>query len=209
MSMCPGRQNHSNWSRDLDMDIQVLSNLGVEVVVTLMTQAELEKMKLSHLPEVIKQAVMESIYFSITDKWLPNSIDDFIRVVYAVIDQIKLGRKIVVHCNGGKGRTGLLVVACLIQLGLSQTDATNIIRKVRPGMLQNPAQQMYLMLVEKKLKGLDNVGNESFMDSQELKRISKREKVKRSKTNNDFVPITKEKKVWRLATSYKKGQVAY
>jgi len=195
MAMCPGRQNHNNWSRNLDVDLQVLLNLGVEVVVTLMTQGELQKMKLTHLPDVIKQANMESIYFSITDKWLPDSVDEFIKIVYAVIDQIKLGKKILVHCNGGKGRTGLLVVACLIQLGLSQSDATNKIRKVRPGMLHNPAQQMYLMLVEKKLKGLD-IGKELPIMDPNLPELKKKKKTKRSKTK-EFVPITMEKKAWR------------
>jgi len=198
MAMCPGRRNHNNWSRNLDTDIQVLLNLGVEVVVTLMTQAELQKMKLTHLPEVIKQANMESIYFSITDKWLPDSVDEFIKIVYAVIEQIKLGKKIAVHCNGGKGRTGLLVVACLIQLGMTQTDATNKIRKVRPGMLQNPAQQMYLVLVEKKLKGLDIEKDIPNMDS--LPELKKHKKNKRSKTK-EFVPITHEKKAWRAVSN--------
>jgi len=72
----------------------------------------------------------------------------------------------------------LLVVACLIQLGMTQTDATNKIRKVRPGMLQNPAQQMYLVLVEKKLKGLDIEKDIPNMDSlPELKKHKKKQTI--------------------------------
>jgi len=93
----------------------------------------------------------------------------------------------------------LLVVACLIQLGLSQSDATNKIRKVRPGMLHNPAQQMYLMLVDKKLKGLD-IGKEFPIMDPNLPELKKRKKTKRSKTK-EFVPITMEKKAWRVVTS--------
>jgi len=159
MSMCPGRQNCRNWSRDLDMDIEVMKDHKVEIVVSLMTLTELQRMKLGHLFETIIRANMESMHFPITDKWLPKSIDGFIKIVQAVVDKIKLGKKIMIHCNGGKGRTGLLVVACLIQLGMSQTDATNKIRKTRPGMLQNPAQQMYLKMVENKLSVKKNIKN--------------------------------------------------
>jgi len=136
------------------MDLEVLVSHGIEVVITLMTTSELNKMKLQHnLPIAVRKLGMEYIHFSITDKWLPNSVDGFVKIVHEVVEQIQLGKKMLVHCNGGKGRTGLLIVACLKHLGISQTDATNKIRKARPGMLHNPAQQAYLMWVEKKLKG--------------------------------------------------------
>jgi len=59
-------------------------------------------------------------------------------------------------------------------------------------MLHNPAQQMYLMLVEKKLKGLD-IGKDLPIMDPNLPELKKRKKTKRSKTK-EFVPITMGKK---------------
>ena len=44
---------------------------------------------------------------------------------------IREGKSIIVHCNGGKGRTGLIITACLVLLGLGQDEAINAIRSRR------------------------------------------------------------------------------
>ncbi len=67
-------------------------------------------------------------------------MDDLIRLVEQIIERIREGKVIVVHCNGGKGRTGLVVVATLCGLGMSVDDAVKATRAARPGMIQNPAQ---------------------------------------------------------------------
>jgi len=155
MGMCPGRQFHHNWNRDLIMDVQVLKQHNIQLVITLMRHEELTRMRLSDLTKVIKDNGMDSIHFPITDKWLPDSIDEFCEIVNQVVIFIKEGKRMLVHCNGGKGRTGLLIVGCLIKLGLNQYEATEIIRSVRPGMLRNPAQQVYLMWIDAKLRSED------------------------------------------------------
>jgi len=82
-----------------------------------------------------------------------------------------------VHCNGGKGRTGLVVVSCLVMLGtlifsltlcsnvnrllmvipyfvgLDPSEATDVVRASRPGMLYNPAQILYVRALKAYLTG--------------------------------------------------------
>lgn len=53
------------------------------------------------------QAGIQSIHYPIHDKWIPSEMIDFIACVTRVVAEIQLGRIILVHCNGGKGRTGL------------------------------------------------------------------------------------------------------
>jgi len=103
-----------------------------------------------------------------------------------------------VHCNGGKGRTGLLIVACLKHLGISQTDATNKIRKARPGMLHNPAQQAYLMWVEKKLKGqeiTDTSPRTGDTSPKPRERVFSRSE-KSTEKSSDSPKITKKEKIF-------------
>jgi len=57
-----------------------------------------------------------------------------------------------VHCNGGRGRTGLVVAACIYNLGYTIDQSINMVRTARTGMLRNPAQELFLRSVVSKSK---------------------------------------------------------
>ena len=44
-----------------------------------------------------------------------------------------------------QGRTGLVLVATLVQMGISLPQAIHHIRTCRPGCIHNPSQLMYLV----------------------------------------------------------------
>jgi len=148
MSMCPGR-NKKNWRRDLDVDINVLLSQGIQTVLSLVRQDELDSMGIPKFRQELEKKGIESLHFPIVDKWIPSAMDDLVRNVEQLIVRIKQGRIILVHCNGGKGRTGLLVVSTLVALGMEVNDAVQAIREARPGMIQNPAQLIYVRAFKK------------------------------------------------------------
>jgi len=51
---------------------------------------------------------------------------------------------VVVHCNGGKGRSATVIVATLIAMGRNITDSIKIIQQTRKGTIRNPLQQAWL-----------------------------------------------------------------
>jgi len=123
------------------------------VVASIITHTELKQMLL--LPtfyEKIKHFGIESIEYSIHDKWLPNSVDNFIKVVYRIVDYIKSDKTVLVHCNGGRGRTGLIVAACIMIIGYISEQAIQMVRHARSGMLRNPAQEVFLHAFQSKLQ---------------------------------------------------------
>jgi len=85
------------------------------------------------------------ISFPIPDKWIPSSMDRLVQVVGELVGLVRQGECILVHCNGGKGRTGLIVVSTLVALGMDPSDATEKIRIAREGMIRNPAQLVYVI----------------------------------------------------------------
>jgi len=95
---------------------------------------------------------MSIIELSIHDKWVPSSVSNFIGVIETIVLQIRQGKVILVHCNGGKGRTGLVVAACLVVLGCLPDQAVQIVRAARNGMLRNPAQEAFLHMLKSKLQ---------------------------------------------------------
>jgi protein-tyrosine phosphatase len=112
----------------------------------------------------VKNAGIEAIHYPIPDKWIPASMEDVSGLVYAIINRLNAGKTVVVHwyvlsalsgemtktlmlflsSNGGKGRTGLVVVSVLVALGMEPSEATDLVRLTRPGTLYNPAQQLYV-----------------------------------------------------------------
>lgn len=50
----------------------------------------------------------------------------------------------VVHCNGGKGRSATVIVATLIAMGRSISESIRIVQGTRKGTIRNPLQQAYL-----------------------------------------------------------------
>lgn len=84
-----------------------------------------------------------------------------------VVEQIRRQRRILVHCNGGKGRTGLVAGATLMALGMEQDDAVQIMRDTREGMIQNPAQLLYLRAFKKAVQESPNMFAPAPADNQQ------------------------------------------
>merc|ERR1712096_340374 len=85
------------------------------------------------------------IWLSVRDKWIPTEFQKYKNAVADVRDDIDAGRCVLVHCNGGKGRTGTFVCAYLITKGWAVDAAIQQVRYSRPGTIRNPLQILYLI----------------------------------------------------------------
>lgn len=151
MSMCPGRQ-WGDWSRNFDSDLNVILENKIHVIASIITHTELTKMNQNIFFEKIKNYGFESLEYSIHDKWLPNSVESFMRVIDQIAHYLAEDKSVLVHCNGGRGRTGLIVAGCLIFIGHSSDEAIQIVRNARSGMLRNPAQEVFLHAFQSKIQ---------------------------------------------------------
>ena len=144
MCISPGRKK-GRWDRSIDNDLETIRNEHhADVIVTLLTQQDLVDIQAINLLDGIKQKGIQSIHFPIRDKFIPEDIETFTQLVLGIVELLHTGKTVIVHCNGGKGRTGLVVAAVLIAYqNSSVAEALNIIRAARPGCLYNPLQILY------------------------------------------------------------------
>ena len=55
------------------------------------------------------------------------------------------GNKVLVHCRGGLGRTGMICARLLVEMGISTPDAAiSMVRGVRPGAIETRAQEAWV-----------------------------------------------------------------
>jgi protein-tyrosine phosphatase len=148
LCMCPGRKKKKaahEWDRDLEKDLlRIRDHYKCDVVVSLVRRSELVELRIPTLLEEVEKMGMESIHFPIKDKWIPDSMAGVIRLVDTLVQRLKVGKTIVIHCNGGKGRSGTVAVACMVAMGKRVVQSIDVVRKARSGTIRNPVQVVYV-----------------------------------------------------------------
>ena len=148
MSFCPGHCGRKDLGlRDLNKDLKTVINWGATYFLTLMKYEEFEKINLSNFFNVISDMPFLFYHFPITDCSVPNQkIDIRIKKFEKnYLLKFKKHEKIFIHCRGGYGRTGVVVSRFLINLGYEPKEAINMVRKTRPGAIENLKQENYVL----------------------------------------------------------------
>ncbi|KAH3744591.1 protein phosphatase [Pelomyxa schiedti] len=149
MSMSPGK-TIGKFARDLEMDVKSIKSVhNCTKVVVLLQEAEFAEIGLpsiSKYNEMLHDNGIELIHFPVHDKWIPDSMSAFHKLITHLCNLLNDGETILVHCSGGKGRTATVVIACLLYARMSSSVGTAIAvtRKTRPGTIKNPLQQFFL-----------------------------------------------------------------
>jgi ADP-ribosyl-[dinitrogen reductase] hydrolase len=55
------------------------------------------------------------------------------------------GRHVLVHCRGGLGRAGMMAARLLVELGVEPAKAIADVRAVRPGAIETPEQENFIL----------------------------------------------------------------
>ncbi len=94
---------------------------------------------------------IDNFHLSIQDYGAP-SLDELDYVVNHISQQIDRGRPVVVHCSGGKGRTGTILAAYLIKKGASADQAIKKLRKIRSESIQSKDQERIVYIYKRYLE---------------------------------------------------------
>ncbi|HEX3034255.1 MAG TPA: dual specificity protein phosphatase family protein [Thermodesulfobacteriota bacterium] len=110
----------------LEEDLQFLKNVGINIIINLEEYVQnYEEFDVKHIP--IKDFKAPKL----------TDIEEFVELVE---NNIRKGKKIVVHCYAGMGRTNLMLASYLVYLGLNPDEALGIVRARRPSHAVNEEQ---------------------------------------------------------------------
>merc|ERR1712107_559105 len=111
--------------RDLEADIDCIRRLhNFDIVVTLLEYREIEVMQCENFQEVVESSGMQWVHFAVRDKWIPRDTYAFSKLVRNLAGWLNDGRRVLVHCNGGKGRSGTVVASVLLTGSLGSERST-------------------------------------------------------------------------------------
>ena len=150
LTFCPGKCQPNalsgSWQRDLTTDIAAIVHWGATSVVTLMEDFELVRYQVPALGAAIEAAGLEWYHLQIPDGGTPDKIFE-LRWSYVGLrlrHQLSNGGKVLLHCRGGLGRTGMIAARLLVELGRNASEAISAIRAIRPGAIETLAQERYV-----------------------------------------------------------------
>lgn len=151
MTFAPGMKApgmHGRWERDLTADLRVLrEEYGADMLVSVIEEHEYSGYG---IPELFEQDSMEGIEvarFAIEDMNVPREAeaDEYEALVQKIVDHMREGKNVVVHCRGGLGRTGTVAACVLVALGNHSPDeAIEAVRAARNGTVQTRDQEDFV-----------------------------------------------------------------
>ena len=122
-------------------DFEFLKEKGLEAIVSL-TEYPLSEMLIEEFGFTVK-------HIPVRDFQAPTleQIEDFVAFAKNARSE---GKKLVVHCDAGIGRTGTMLACYLVSKGRNAADAIEEVRTKRPGSIETIEQEEIVLKFERK-----------------------------------------------------------
>lgn len=136
LSPLPGRAG------DFDADLKHLREWQPAMVISMTTRAEM----LAHGADGLGQALQESgtrwVHLPVTDFGVPDAevTAQWPEVSQAARSALDGGGRVLIHCMGGCGRSGMAVLRLMVDAGQPAAEALAHLRRVRPCAVETQAQ---------------------------------------------------------------------
>ena len=122
------RPRGAEW---LDNETRAWRQAGIDVVVSLLEPDEAADLELTGEPTSSTATGLAYHAFPIPDRSVPRSHEAVAEVVNQIVDALRSGKTVAVHCRQGIGRSAMMVAAVLIAAGLDAETAVDAIRQSR------------------------------------------------------------------------------
>jgi hypothetical protein len=143
LSAVPGRDDlFRGWleNKEVDFALKHIKGSGIGVVVTLMEKNELVNAGIGDLGERIQDLGIEWLHFPIKDGRIPGR--GLPALMVKILDAILDGKKVLIHCRGGWGRTGTVAGCYLASLGHTFDYIIHELHATRGAMCPETVEQM-------------------------------------------------------------------
>ena len=135
MARLPGRTGQ------LAADVEAIARWGANLVVSMTEAAEMARHGAGELPQVLAQHGIPHHAFAVPDFSAPADDDARWKPLSETLQRnLSQGGAVLLHCMGGKGRSGMVAMRVLAEQGTPPEMALETVRKARPGAVETDAQ---------------------------------------------------------------------
>jgi protein-tyrosine phosphatase len=136
----PGWDGHV-WARDLDADLaRIRQRYGIRRLISLLEPREQHRLGIRDYRRSAERQGLDLVKFPIPDGGVPD-LRQLRRLAHAISSRLDRGERILIHCRGGLGRSGLVAAAVLVVRGVAPDRAIAAVRMARPGAIENGRQE--------------------------------------------------------------------
>jgi protein-tyrosine phosphatase/nicotinamidase-related amidase len=145
LTILPGRKD---YSRSVDEDLKQLKEYGVDTIIPLITADEFGHFGVSDLLEKYEEYGFNIHSLPIMDQ-LVSSEEEMVDMVHYLDRAVLKDEKVLLHCVGGLGRSGLVAASYLKYKGLNSDEAIKAVRKVRgPRTVESKIQEEFVKSIQ-------------------------------------------------------------
>ena len=132
------RPRGGDWLED---EIASWRRVGIDIVVSAMTEQESVELDLAGEKDTCVAAKIAFVSFPIEDRGTPPSRKAALELVRRLEQELALGKKIVIHCRQGVGRSALLATCVLAASGVDPASAWERIAAARGCLVPDTNEQ--------------------------------------------------------------------
>ncbi len=149
LTACPGIEGARVGAAPgtaLETDLAGIRDWGGRALLTLVEPFELRLLGVAELGTRARVTGIEWWHLPVVDGAAPGAAfeDAWGRAGSALQSHLDAGKRIVLHCHAGLGRSGAVAARLLIERGLAPADAIAAVRRARPGAIQTPEQERWV-----------------------------------------------------------------
>jgi len=136
LSPIPGR------SGSYENDLSMVLTWGADLVLTMTTQAELDRMNATDLGADLRSTGVIWHHLPVEDFGAPDASvrARWPQVANEAAGVLAKGGRVLVHCFGGCGRSGMIALRLMVEAGEDPQHALARLRTVRPCAVERDAQ---------------------------------------------------------------------
>jgi protein-tyrosine phosphatase len=135
VALCPVPGASGDYVRDLRATLDWTPAL----VISLTAQHEMDVCGAGRLGTDLAQQGIDWLHLPVLDYGVPTDMD-WPELYRQIIGYLSKGRRVLVHCRGGCGRSGMLVLRMMIATGENPDTALVRLRAIRPCAVETDAQ---------------------------------------------------------------------